>query len=163
MSSEERAALCIDYQNLYHKAREYGHDFHIVPYIEFLQGMYNLEREDVFVFMGADFYKDMHVNAKNYVNNSGILRLSNHRRSSKEYDPVDGKMVRKIKSAIRGNNTDIILVGSSDKIFADLGTLAWNWNKEFHVYPYADPAGRYRKHTATIQPIHDLIAPRIRF
>ncbi len=163
MNNNPRALLCIDYQNLYHKAREYGNDFHILPYVEFLQGMYNLQREDVFVFMGRDFYRDMHINAKTYVNESGILRLSNHHRSSKEYDPVDGKMARKIKLAIHKNDIDIILVGSSDKIFANLGTLAWRWNKEFHVYPYADPARKYSKHTATVQPIRDLIAPRIRF
>ena len=157
MDKKLRALLCIDYQNLYHKAREYGHDFQILPYVAFLRTLYGIKYEHVFIFMSADFYKSMHKNVKRYVLKGGSIRLSTRTRAEDGDDPVDKKMAREVLSAIRQNDIDIILVGSSDGVFAKLGTVAWHWNKEFHVYPYAEPSNKYRRHVNSVFPVHSRI------
>ena len=155
MQKKMRAAVFVDYQNMHHKAIECGHDFQIQPYLDFLRERYSIRHSDVHIFMHVNFWEKMRKNAQRHLERNGNVHTSTRERVCVDTDPVDIKMERWIRSVIRQEGIEVIVVGSADKAFADLGTVAWHWKKEFHATPYAEPAGRYARHTSVVEPLID--------
>jgi len=67
-----KSVLVIDFQNIYHKAREYGRDFFILDFVQWIKSMYIVKPEDVTIFRHECFFRNMHIAAKRYVEAAGI-------------------------------------------------------------------------------------------
>ncbi len=158
-----KAVLAIDFQNMYHKARQYGNDFFVLDFVQWIKSMYIIKPEDVTIFMSEDFFKDMYAAAKRYVEMAGIVKLSHRIRMTDEYDPVDGRIERYLLEEIKRKDVTHVLLASSDGGFAHLGHKAWCLGKEFHLFPFADPSKKFQRVSDQIVEVKNLSVSGIRY
>lgn len=163
MTTRKKVVLVVDYQNMYCKARELEHDFHIMSLLNYVEQKYSLRREDVFVFMSQGFYENMHERAKRKIHGTGVhVKLPSRKRLPYQFDPVDKSIISFIKKQLRRTDIEGIVLASSDGDFAPLGDDAWERGKQFYLIPYDDPSHKFTRTTQNIVRLREVIRPNER-
>ena len=90
------------------------------------------------------------------------MNLNHCTRQTDDYDPVDGRIERYLLEEIKRKDITHVLLVSSDGDFARFGNKAWQWNKEFHVFPFADPARKFTRGADQLVEVKSLSMSGIR-